>query len=1128
MSDALSTYSFLPWLRQGIANNIQSGSSKLRAEIPVQLTLKGEGISPSPLSDSINKSIQVYGPGDVVGIEKRAIVKVEPRHWITNFEPNYLPYIEFYDEDFPWRYTPAAPDLAKHRLTPWIMLVVLTESEFESGKNIQNRPLSYIEIAQVETVLPRFDQLWAWAHVHVNRDLGATGEGMSSTQTDAFLAKLQTALNENPDFGYSRILCPRKLAANTAYHAFLMPVFESGRLAGLGLDPAKTPSVTAFAGANYSGRLDPTAYPYYHRWYFQTGSQGDFEYLVRLLQPKPVDKSVGRRDLDVQRPGANLPGIFDLDGILKLGGALRVPLESLNPEEQGEVLTYENWAQPSPHPFQSALASLINLADDYTVQSALDANQQLPVPPTTPIEPEPSSEPVPETETDADPLITPPIYGRWHALTQRLLSDRASNPLPNSENWVHELNLDPRHRVAAGFGTDVVRTNQEDYMNAAWEQVGDVLEANRRIRWAQLAKEVSWVWYDRHLRPWRQVSLNSVLVFTAPLHRRVVDPEQGLTVHHQLQTSRVVPALMSTPMRRVLRSRGRIMKSLPFSGTIQPTTLLDRVNTGEVSPAPPKQTPGGVLTVDEVADIVEPDDIPTPIKDLLRRFPWLPLVVLLLLLLLAILVLGLSGPLVLVAAIAFGVLFRYYDRLQRWAQGVQQSVAIREVDQTPASVDEIPRSPNFEIAEPGSEIRPKLGDTDSPEAITFKAALKDSYELIEASREVGQTPYRGSVNLPNLGTTTFEKINPEVTIPRRIESTIFFPERLKDLLPQLAETFIEAMAYPEIDLPMYKPLVNISSELFLPNINKIEQNSITLLETNQKFIEAYMVGLNHEFARELLWREYPTDQRGSYFRQFWDVSSFLNPGNLNDAALKEKLRDIPPLHRWSQASKLGDHDHREAQGDKEEEVVLVIRGELLKKYPTAVIYAHKAEWALKDDGTIDLTKERRLVSLSDAELANPPRTKVKTPLYQAQVSPDIYFFGFDLTALEARGGSGTEPGDQDKAGWFFVIKERPGEPRFGLDIDHSGAPNVWNLWNDLAWEDVQPAPPGSFLEINRSFTLTAPNPGADAEGPARLTQHNEDRDIRWDIDTNAADLAYILYQVPVLVAVHAAEMLSAP
>ena len=57
---------------------------------------------------------------------------------------------------------------------------------------------------------------------------------------------------------------------------------------------------------------------------------------------------------------------------------------------------------------------------------------------------------------------------------------------------------------------------------------------------------------------------------------------------------------------------------------------------------------------------------------------------------------------------------------------------------------------------------------------------------------------------------------------------------------------------------------------------------------------------------------------------------------------KESLLDIPELHRWPRASKLGDHDHREKPGDNEQEAVLVIRGELLKKYPTAIIYAHKA------------------------------------------------------------------------------------------------------------------------------------------------------------------------------------------
>ena len=42
------------------------------------------------------------------------------------------------------------------------------------------------------------------------------------------------------------------------------------------------------------------------------------------------------------------------------------------------------------------------------------------------------------------------------------------------------------------------------------------------------------------------------------------------------------------------------------------------------------------------------------------------------------------------------------------------------------------------------------------------------------------------------------------------------------------------------------------------------------LETNRRFVEAYMVGLNHEMGRELLWRGYPTDQRGTYFDAFWD------------------------------------------------------------------------------------------------------------------------------------------------------------------------------------------------------------------------------------------------------------------
>ena len=54
-----------------------------------------------------------------------------------------------------------------------------------------------------------------------------------------------------------------------------------------------------------------------------------------------------------------------------------------------------------------------------------------------------------------------------------------------------------------------------------------------------------------------------------------------------------------------------------------------------------------------------------------------------------------------------------------------------------------------------------------------------------------------------------------------------------------------------------------------------------------------MVGLNHEFARELLWREYPTDQRPSSFRQFWDVSQLRERRELEPKDLEEK----PARHR---------------------------------------------------------------------------------------------------------------------------------------------------------------------------------------------------------------------------------------
>jgi hypothetical protein len=126
----------------------------------------------------------------------------------------------------------------------------------------------------------------------------------------------------------------------------------------------------------------------------------------------------------------------------------------------------------------------------------------------------------------------------------------------------------------------------------------------------------------------------------------------------------------------------------------------------------------------------------------------------------------------------------------------------------------------------------------------------------------------------------------------------------------------------------------------------------------------------------------------------------------------------------------------------------------LKKYPNAVVYAHRADWERDEAGAIDKSRPRKLHDLTPAMEGNPPRDIVKTPLYDAAVEPDIYFFGFDITVEKAKGGFVPEGGTEEDPGWFFVIKERPGEPRFGLDIGKSAPQATLNVWNDLAWSDV--------------------------------------------------------------------------
>ena len=536
---------------------------------------------------------------------------------------------------------------------------------------------------------------------------------------------------------------------------------------------------------------------------------------------------------------------------------------------------------------------------------------------------------------------------------------------------------------------------------------------------------------------------------------------------------------------------------------------LARVNAGELRPAPPKVDPAGAIGIEDGAEAIVPDEQPPFIRRLLERYPWLRFAPLVLLVAVAVLAFLFLAPLValLVVAPLGVVLVAAFAVLSRWSRANALAQSIVEEEQTPADVDDLPTVSTFVLSRPDSGFTAQGGSTDSPVAARFKTALRDVYTF--TSVEFSQ-PDRGTLALPELANSTVAAIDPAVTVPLRLHGSILLPPWLED---NLVEQFTPVMAYPVFDLPMYKPLADLSSELFLPHINLIPPNSLTLLESNQRFIEAYMVGLNHELARELLWREYPTDQRGSYFRQFWDVSLALPPAPT--PADRERLRDIFELHTWPSASGLGAHNQREAHGEAAL-LVLVIRGELLKRYPTAVIYAQKAQWHRDAFGGIDVNAERELVELTPADEETLPPTKIRKPLFEAKVEPDIYFLGFDLEAVEARGGTTAE----EDPGWFFVIKERPGEPRFGLDEAPDGDPPRLITWSDLAYEHIDNAA-GEVIHLDRTLHLDPYIASVDQENKP----DPEDAQAGWSPGTNAADLAYILYRVPSLVAVHASRML---
>jgi hypothetical protein len=438
---------------------------------------------------------------------------------------------------------------------------------------------------------------------------------------------------------------------------------------------------------------------------------------------------------------------------------------------------------------------------------------------------------------------------------------------------------------------------------------------------------------------------------------------------------------------------------------------------------------------------------------------------------------------------AAGLVRRSFDDLHRRA-------ALRDGVLTCEQIRRAPPDPGFVPGESpsGSHVPHPPDDVEAgPEpGMRLRDAACKMLNAINTP-PAGAAPLR-RVDLGDLGIKIIHELDPRRTIPASYRRRL----RRGDGKEWKADDPIEPiMAAPEFPQPMYEPLAEISQDWLLPGLERVSPDTVALLATNRQFVEAYMIGLNHEMARELLWNEYPTDQRGSYFRQFWDPRGFIGPID------RKELEDIKPIHRWGKRARLGENGARRPPGG--EQLVLLIRGELLRRYPNTLVYAVRAELG-KD------SKRRE------------PGGEERHPVFSGRLEPDVVFFGFELTAAQVRG-----TGRGKNQGWFFVIQEQPSEPCFGLDTadEPGGEPGTWDdlSWGHLAKDETELDASGYIdLDARLPDTKKAEKRQRDAKLPG--VAWHADRDWQTgSTGTCASHVAYVTRQKPVRVAIHGSDML---
>jgi hypothetical protein len=1081
----------------------------------------------SDTTTSTPLTLGLAGLGAVQGIDTSLVTRQYPRPGATDTETEFFPLVEFAAPEMPWLVP--APD-GPHGPLPWVCLVAVEQRAgvaiLSSGPGLPD--VLHIDTpAAVSQELPDPADAALWAHAYAATTVTTTTGDQGTSHDPA-------ETTPNVPLGGCRLVAPRHLVPGTSYYAALVPVFAASALAGLGRSDQDVAAELGAPAPNFAWNTSDTSVqlPAYLHWEFSTGDGGDFESLARSLHEYAVPADFGTRPLDLGLAGPGMPETSGLATVFR--GALTAP----------------HIADQTPWPDQQD-------ADSGQVDTTLSAEIH---------DAAALTAAAATTHQEGRPAVGPLLYANAAAARGDVTG---ADP---AQDWFDQLNRDPRARATAGLATRVLRRNVEDVMARAWAQVGAVREANAILARLQMSRSVTASIHERHLgglSAGRLLSATRPLLGRVALPIAVTgtsspdalaavassDLPAGATWRGLTAALRPGTALAAAAggtdgngtgaggtAGAPADVRGRLLASL-VGGIAEPDVLPD----GTVGAAAPTAVFGTAAAAALVSDNLRAaaaaanltlpaagadqgtlaaglDAVTAGASQLRMQAATglasttsavvnarpLPSTATFssiggVLVSQAALRSAALGSQVLVHAAAGGVSTVVNPAASAAAVttptassggvgtvhpaaalvkaalpgfGVPVTVPVTAPDSAPAlapallpvagvpPIQTIPVTPvpvgtrpvsTIPVGSPPiSVVTPVLVQLTGNDARlgVMRAAYGAAVDRFIRVGMATPLPAGTGLDLDAARAGVMSALEPASTLKALAVG------RVPALAVDRPDPIAPVMAGPVFTDAAYAALVAASHDAFVPGLDSVPPESVTVVQTNPTFIAAYLAGLNSALGHELFWRGFPTDERGTYWHSFWGAAPDIGPLHQFHGTLPDNvLLGTAPL------------------------LVLVLKGRLLKRYPDADIYAVVA-------GT-----DADVPELDDV-------TKFTWPIFRDFVDPDITLVGFPITYEQVVGTSGGN-------GYWFVIAEHPGQPRFGLtDPDAAVTHPPLPSWDELSWADLGPAAADTYL--------SSAEPPMSPAGTTR----------KWA--ASAADMAAITYQPAVRVAIRASDLLPAP